>query len=83
MTSNKIFTLMAENVTADSDSDKALDNALKLVSYIKKHSDDLAAGYVRDFISAYINKSYADMMTVISNFASYLASESKIVEEIN
>ena len=83
MTNNEILALMVENATADNDSDKALDNALKLVDYVKKHPDDFTTGYARRFISACIVESYADMMTIISDFAKYLASERKIVEEFN
>lgn len=83
MTNNEILALMVENATADNDSDKALDNALRLVDYVKNHPDDFTAGYARDFISAYINRDYIDMMTIISNFARYLASEREIVEEFN
>ena len=83
MTNNEILALMVENATADNDSDKALDNALRLSDYVKNHPDDFTADYARNFISAYINRSYVDMMTEISNFAKYLASEREIVEEFN
>lgn len=82
MTNNQILALMVENATADND-DKTLDNALRLSNYVKNHPNDFTADYARNFISAYINKNYVDMMTEISNFAKYLASELKIIEEIN
>ena len=73
---------MVENATADN-GDKTLDNALRLSDYVKNHPHDFAADYARNFISAYINKDYVDMMTEISNFAKYLANEREIVEEFN
>lgn len=83
MTNNEILSLMVENATADNDSDKALDNALRLMDYVKNHPDDFTADYARDFISAYIYKSYIDMMITICNFARYLASEREIIEDFN
>ena len=83
MTNNEILSLMVENATADNDSDKALDNALRLMDYVKSQPDNFTADYARNFISAYINKDYVDMMTEISNFAKYLASEREIIEDFN
>ena len=82
MTNNEILSLMVENATG-ADSDKALNNALKIVDYVNKHPDDFATGYARKFIAACIIESYADMMTVISDFAKYLASERRIIEDFN
>ena len=82
MTNNTIFNLMAENATS-TDSNKTLNNALKLMNYVHHHPHDFAADYARDFITAYLSKDYIDMMTIISNFAKYLAREREIVEELN